>query len=539
MRVRYGKPIKVINLLGKQDIQTTISSHVGNYASTSDGFTTSINSAKKINIENNHIYLLIGETEDISDINTEMPLFIKTYNSWYYNHDRSSYFPTNSKWCLARYNSKEDSSGEQPAGFWFKTNTSHTLNKLIVLDLTSLFGSGKEPTAQEFYNKYNKYFPLIATGEEITIDDKAGQIAYKNLEEDSIRCKVAGGSSDIYYGYNQLLNNTQLTDYFWGSAQDTNRTFTEEMITIEFNSTFNTTLYFGQKQNITAIKNHKCIFRYDIKGDTVGLNIGSRNAGNLRVIGTSTTDWQTFETIGEITDLYNPLFLYLPSTWANHTAYIRKVNFIDLTEWFGAGKEPSTVAEFKEKFSKEYYGACLTPIKLTRYQIEALPNYSWNQIAEKSWARFYPVITDVTATTDKDGFLVLNGTTQTSSGCYSSQKFGINGHKYFLGGCPKGGSDDTYYVYTGWGGLGKDYGDGVIITADRDNSYHFYIHYNSGVIFDNAVFKPQIIDLTEVYGAGNEPTTVAEFKATFPHKYYPYMKKSILNRYQINALGVD
>jgi hypothetical protein len=28
---------------------------------------------------------------------------------------------------------------------------------------------------------------------------------------------------------------------------------------------------------------------------------------------------------------------------------------IDLTEWFGAGKEPTTVEDFREKFTKEYY----------------------------------------------------------------------------------------------------------------------------------------------------------------------------------------
>lgn len=61
---------------------------------------------------------------------------------------------------------------------------------------------------------------------------------------------------------------------------------------------------------------------------------------------------------------------------------IKDVQTIDLTEWFGAEKEPSTYEEFKEKFSKEYYGFCKTPIKLTRYQIEALPNYGYNQLVQ-------------------------------------------------------------------------------------------------------------------------------------------------------------
>lgn len=47
------------------------------------------------------------------------------------------------------------------------------------------------------------------------------------------------------------------------------------------------------------------------------------------------------------------------------------------------------------------------------------------------------------------------------------------------------------------------------------------------------------IDLTDWYGAGNEPATVAEFKNSFPYKYYQYMKKTLLNKYMINELGTN
>lgn len=39
---------------------------------------------------------------------------------------------------------------------------------------------------------------------------------------------------------------------------------------------------------------------------------------------------------------------------------------------------------------------------------------------------------------------------------------------------------------------------------------------------ENAILVPQLFDLTEMFGAGNEPKTVAEFKAKFPNDYYPY-----------------
>jgi hypothetical protein len=45
-----------------------------------------------------------------------------------------------------------------------------------------------------------------------------------------------------------------------------------------------------------------------------------------------------------------------------------------------------------------------------------------------------------------------------------------------------------------------------------------------------------MIDLTEWYGEGNEPTTIEEFKQTFPNLYYPYSQKRLLNKYMINKL---
>lgn len=40
--------------------------------------------------------------------------------------------------------------------------------------------------------------------------------------------------------------------------------------------------------------------------------------------------------------------------------------------------------------------------------------------------------------------------------------------------------------------------------------------------FNNYVIRHGVCDLTEMFGAGNEPKTVAEFKAKFPNDYYPY-----------------
>lgn len=50
----------------------------------------------------------------------------------------------------------------------------------------------------------------------------------------------------------------------------------------------------------------------------------------------------------------------------------------------------------------------------------------------------------------------------------------------------------------------------------------FYIWIGEGKSFSNVTTFINIDDLTEMFGAGNEPKTVAEFKAKFPNDYYPY-----------------
>lgn len=45
---------------------------------------------------------------------------------------------------------------------------------------------------------------------------------------------------------------------------------------------------------------------------------------------------------------------------------------------------------------------------------------------------------------------------------------------------------------------------------------------STDVTFNNYVIRHGVCDLTEMFGAGNEPKTVAEFKAKFPNDYYPY-----------------
>lgn len=53
-----------------------------------------------------------------------------------------------------------------------------------------------------------------------------------------------------------------------------------------------------------------------------------------------------------------------------------------------------------------------------------------------------------------------------------------------------------------------------------------------GFTFNNIIVKPQLFDLTEMFGAGHEPATVAEFRQKFPDELYPYSPQCWLTSYK-------
>lgn len=50
-----------------------------------------------------------------------------------------------------------------------------------------------------------------------------------------------------------------------------------------------------------------------------------------------------------------------------------------------------------------------------------------------------------------------------------------------------------------------------------------------GTVFNDVKIKIQIFDLTQMFGAGNEPSTVEEFEKMFPNDYYPYNAGEIVS----------
>lgn len=60
----------------------------------------------------------------------------------------------------------------------------------------------------------------------------------------------------------------------------------------------------------------------------------------------------------------------------------------------------------------------------------------------------------------------------------------------------------------------------AIVSNNSSNAFGLYVLGGTTVNDSNII--PQIFDLTQMFGAGNEPSTVEEFRALFPKDYYPY-----------------
>lgn len=82
-------------------------------------------------------------------------------------------------------------------------------------------------------------------------------------------------------------------------------------------------------------------------------------------------------------------------------------------------------------------------------------------------------------------------------------------------------------------------GSAVIKKLETPIAYQarFNITTLTGATPNNIVYKPQLFDLTEMYGAGNEPATVDEFKAKFPNELYPYSPRCWVKSYKTGLIA--
>ena len=124
----------------------------------------------------------------------------------------------------------------------------------------------------------------------------------------------------------------------------------------------------------------------------------------------------------------------------------------------------------------------------------------------------------LTFTCDKaTGYITINGTA-TAASCWNPTGYNANvidGHKIAVVGMVNDGQG------TIWGLLNQttaaqEGGSGAICTINGSLGKTWGVVWKNGATYNNFKFKPRLYDLTELYGAGNEPASIEQLKAEMP-----------------------
>ena len=234
------------------------------------------------------------------------------------------------------------------------------------------------------------------------------------------------------------------------------------------------------------------------KSDSESKDTATINLGNTMYIGIGNTN----EGVGDNASEYLDLFL------SNFTFCIQP-----------AGQEvtPSPESPSAVKSSND---------STTRIALQGI------NLLDKSTFYATQTVRGVTFTNNGDGTITVNGTA-TAQGYFNfgptlSHNVVIDGHKCLLRGCPENNSQGKILLKLHNQGAHNfwDSGSGAIGTIDGSLGLNWGIAWSGTSAFDNLVFKPELFDLTAIYGEGNEPNTVEQFLNDFPD-YEPYFNKTV------------
>lgn len=348
---------------------------------------------------------------------------------------------------------------------------------------------------------------------------------FTNITQGSISWKdmmlVEGSTVGDYepYSYN-LLNKWHYVNSFTAYGNIYTNSGDGSWYINSLNGTANSYNIIGEEFPVTA--GHKMLLRatYPFEGGQ------DFNGGYFYCTGQNSFEINTGTDIYPIPDgvttLTPRIFVNLASR-VDEKLYTPQV--YDLTLMYGAGKEPTTVDQFYTDHPELKVSPLgfigLKNLEISNKNIKRLRYKTWNNslnLIDKSNFRSSDVGSGVTFTNNGDGSWTVNGTA-TSQNYFMliTEWMQLNtSHKYLLSGCPKEGSSDLF-LYVDHGGSLFDYdtGNGSIGTPTKNSGTITIAVWNNTAV-NNAIFKPQLYDLTEIYGAGNEPATVEQFYTDYP-----------------------
>jgi len=149
-------------------------------------------------------------------------------------------------------------------------------------------------------------------------------------------------------------------------------------------------------------------------------------------------------------------------------------------------------------------------------------------------------------TNNGDGSWTLSGTASGDSG-YDAKTIctpfeTVAGHKYLLRAYVSAGSlsDNTFIMALyGGGGYTSIVNNAKIFTETVTRADSYLQIRNVHGTSPNVTVYPQLIDLTRMFGAGNEPSTVQEAEAILAAPYYAYNAGSLLSAGVTSVISKD
>lgn len=275
------------------------------------------------------------------------------------------------------------------------------------------------------------------------------------------------------------------------------------------NGTCTNTVYLHSLSHTILVDDYITVSAYYVSG---AVNIPSGYAiffvGGKDTPDGSTSNWQStdnFNIGGNTSATSNTSKKYISKTWF----YISKgITFDNYKVRIMVEKGKVQSPAYEPYFNKT--------ITFSRDYLLSLKNV--NNLFDKD--TFYATQTKsgITWTNNGDGTITANGTATQESyyniGPALSHGL-IDGHKVLIRGCPQHNTEYSFEL----GLLNQsisDRGNGAIGRIDGSRGLSWGVAWKGTPTFDNLVFKPELYDLTAIYGEGNEPTTVDQFLKTYP-----------------------
>ena len=257
--------------------------------------------------------------------------------------------------------------------------------------------------------------------------------------------------------------------------------------------------------------------------DTYNLSFKGQLFKGVNYAGVALFSGEPISSVGKFTKTFTT-----PSTLPDHNTVIFGLNGAtnDTTFKCVIQLKPSTTYTFTCNFTNITQGSISWKdmMLVEGSTVGEYEPYSYNLLDK--WK--YPATTTtngVTFTNNENGSITVDGTAIATSGyiLFNYQRTLIVGHRYLLSGAPSNASSDAYiqcYDDTNYEWL-TDKGNGGIATFPKEivslsGSNMIRIRIGSGYNVNGLLFEPALYDLTLMYGAGNEPTTVNQFYTDHP-----------------------